>query len=494
MAKSIYAQDIDKNSKRDSAASHGAFYSLLQCRKDVSAMKTHLTARLSLTLFLVLFTSAQPIVGAVQEQPLVIIHAVIIDGNGKSPIEDGTIIIRDSKIEAVGPATNAKVPSGARVIDAKGKTVMPGLADMHVHLTGGWDGESVDMLGYQRYLNALLYAGVTTVLDTGNVQPYILQLRQEVAQGRLVGPRIYCAGALIDGADPAWPPLAYSVSSLEQIPGLVRRQRQDGVDIIKAYSGLSDRMVTVLAQEARKNSLRVFIDQWSRNGSVDLMQEGISAFAHLPMMKMSDEAVRLMKEKGIHCITTLTVYESFSRRRLADLRFLDYPLFKDTSPPWFLEELRKEAGRELKPEETVRAKQSGEGLSEAQRNVKKLFDAGILVAAGTDAPYPGVSQGEGIHRELQLLVEAGLSPLDAITVSTKNAALLMNAADEWGTLTPGKVANIILVAGRPDKNISDTRNIEMVIQAGRVLDREKLKFDARKDPGFRVSSPVTAIP
>ncbi|HEX8649894.1 MAG TPA: amidohydrolase family protein [Pyrinomonadaceae bacterium] len=457
-------------------------------------MKRLFTARLALTLFLVLFTLSQYVVGAAQERPLVITHAVIVDGNGKTPIEDGTIVIQGSKIEAVGAAINVKVPSNARVIDAKGKTAMPGLADMHVHLTGGWDGESVDMLGYQRYLNALLYAGVTTVLDTGNVQPYILQLRQEVARGRLVGPRIYCAGALIDGADPAWPPISYSVSSLEQIPGLVRRQKQDAVDIIKAYGGLSDRMVAALAQEAKKNSLRVFIDQWSRNGSMDLMQEGISAFAHLPTMRMSDEAIRLMKEKGIHCITTLTVYESFSRRRLADLRFLEYPLFKETSPPWFLEELRKEAGRELKPEESSRARRAGEGLSEAQRNVKKLFDAGILVAAGTDAPYPGVLQGEGIHRELELLVEAGLSPLEAITVATKNAALLMNAADEWGTLAPGKVANIVLITGHPDKHISDTRNIETVIQAGRLLDREKLKFDARKDPGFRVASPVAAVP
>jgi imidazolonepropionase-like amidohydrolase len=454
-------------------------------------MKISFTSLLALTAFILSLHT----VGVAQEQrPLVITHAVIIDGNGKTPIEDGIIVIRGAKIEALGPASNVRVPSGARAIDAKGKTVMPGLADMHVHLTGGWDGESVDMLGYQRYLNALLYAGVTTVLDTGNVQPYILQLRQEVAQGRLVGPRIYCAGALIDGADPAWPPLSYGVSSLEQIPGLVRRQKQDGVDIIKAYGGLSDRMVTALAQEARKNSLRVFIDQWSRNGSMDLMRTGIAAFAHLPTMRMSDEAVSLMKETGIHCITTLTVYESFSRRRLADLRFLEHPIFKDTSPPWFIDELRKEAARELKPNETSRSRQSNESLKEAQRNVRKLIDGGILVAAGTDAPYPGVSQGEGIHRELELLVEAGLSPLEAITVATRNAALLMNAADEWGTLAPGKVANIILIAGRPDQKISETRNVEMVIQAGKVLDRERLKFDVRKDPGFRVAVPVSAAP
>ncbi|MGH9914554.1 MAG: amidohydrolase family protein, partial [Pyrinomonadaceae bacterium] len=98
---------------------------------------------------------------AQEVEPLAITNAVIIDGNGKPPIEDGTVVIRSGKIEAVGSASVIKVPAGVRVIDAKGRSVMPGLADMHVHLTGGWDGDSVDMLGFERYLNALLYAGVT---------------------------------------------------------------------------------------------------------------------------------------------------------------------------------------------------------------------------------------------------------------------------------------------------------------------------------------------
>lgn len=423
---------------------------------------------------------------------LAITHAVIIDGNGGPPIEDGTVLIRAGKIEAVGSASAIKVPADVRVIDAKGRAVMPGLADMHVHLTGGWDGEAVDMLGFPRYLNALLYAGVTTVLDTGNVQPYILQLRQEVAAGRLVGPRIYCAGALIDGADPAWPPLSFAVSSVDQIPKIVRQQKKEGVDVIKAYSGLSDLMIAALAREGKKSELRVFIDQWSRNGSVDLMQTGIAAFAHLPTRRMSDEAVSLMKEKGIHAMTTLAVYESHSRRRLADLSFLESSIVKDTTPPWFLEELRSEAARTLTADQSARATSNSSRLAEAKKNAKKLFDAGVLLAAGTDAPYPGVFQGEGIHRELELLVEAGLTPLEAITVASKNAALLMNAGDEWGTVTPGRVANLIIIAGRPDKNVSETRKIEMVIQAGKILDREKLKFDTRRDGGYRASSPVSA--
>lgn len=128
-------------------------------------------------------------------------------------------------------------------------------------------------------------------------------------------------------------------------------------------------------------------------------------------------------------------------------------------------------------------------MKEEQKNAKRMAEAGILLAAGTDAPYPGVFQGEGIHRELELLVEVGFTPLEAISMATRNAALLMNAAEEWGTVAPGKLANILLLAGQPDKNISNTRNIEIVIQAGKILDRNALKFDLKKDPGFRPVPP-----
>jgi imidazolonepropionase-like amidohydrolase len=192
-----------------------------------------------------------------------------------------------------------------------------------------------------------------------------------------------------------------------------------------------------------------------------------------------------MKEKDIHVVTTLAVYESFSRRRLQDLSFLENPLIHDTTPPWFLDDLRAMAARP--PGEMEKALGR---VREGQINAKKLFDAGILLAAGTDAPYPGVFQGEGLHRELELLVEAGLTPLEAITVATRNAAKLIGAEREWGTLAAGSLANVVVVRGRPDRNISETRNIEMVIRKGVVLDRDELKLDPSRDPGFRVSSRV----
>ncbi|MGA2214285.1 MAG: amidohydrolase family protein [Bryobacteraceae bacterium] len=225
-----------------------------------------------------LLLALAPLLGG-QTGAIAIVHGRIIDGRGGPVIPEGTVLLHGKQIDAVGPPSAVNVPAGARVIDAAGKTVMPGLADMHVHLVGGWDGETTDMLSYQRYMNALLYAGVTTVLDTGNVQPYILQIRQEVASGRLLGPRIYCAGALIDGPDPIWPEVSLSISSASQIPALVHREKSIGVDVLKAYAGLSVPEVTRLAAEGKKVGLRVLVDQGRRNGSIDLMNVGIAGFA-----------------------------------------------------------------------------------------------------------------------------------------------------------------------------------------------------------------------
>jgi imidazolonepropionase-like amidohydrolase len=421
---------------------------------------------------------------AADSKSIAIVHARLIDGMGGTPVENATVLVRGKMIDYAGPASGLSVPKDAQIIDAAGKTVMPGLADLHVHLQGAWDGTSVDLLGYQRYLNAMLYAGVTTLLDTGNYQPWILQLRQEQAAGRLRGPRIYCVGAMIDAADPAWPDLAYAISSRYQIPEFVRRDRAARVDMIKGYSNLSEHMLHWLSEEAGKAGIRVVIDQWERNGSPDLVATGISGFAHLPTRKMSDDDIQFARQHNMFFMTTLVVTESFARTRLNNIAFLKEPYIADTMPPWFLNELTEYAG---KPQSDAEKKETQQNLlahQEAMRNVKKLHDAGFLIATGTDAPYPGVFQGEGLHHELELLVDAGWTPLEAIRASTYDAAKLMKAEDEWGTVQAGRRATLLIVAGNPADRISDTRRIETVMQDGTILDRASLKYEPKKDAGY----------
>jgi imidazolonepropionase-like amidohydrolase len=266
---------------------------------------------------------------------------------------------------------------------------------------------------------------------------------------------------------------------------MVRRGKQGRVDMIKGYVNLSDRMLRRLVEEASREGLRVVVDQWDRNGSPDLVATGIAGFAHMPTRAMGDEDVRAMKERGVFAISTLTVRESFARTRLADAALHREPLVADTMPPWFLSELRAEAARSLTADEAAARDRASAALAEAGRNAVKLLAAGVLVAAGTDAPYPGVFQGEGLHRELELLVAAGLNPLQAIRLATHDAARVLGAEREWGSLQPGLRADLLVVAGSPHERIGDTRKVEQVIQGGRVLDRPALRFDARRDGGHR---------
>src|SRR5262249_14366697 len=312
----------------------------------------------------------------------------MIDGRGGAALDDATIVLRGNAIVYAGPARDAKVPADAQVIAGSGKTALPGLADLHVHLQGAWDGTSVDLLGYQRYFNALLYAGVTTVLDTGNYQPWVLQLRQEQAAGGVGGPPMLWAGAMMDPGGPARAGLAYAVTSRYQLPAFVERDKQAKVDLIKAYANLSDRMLRRLVQEAGKAGLRIVVDQWDRNGSPDLVATGIAGFAHAPTRKMSAEDIAFFHDKGLFDISTLVVHESFARTRFADTSFLHGSLLADTMPPWFLSETEEFAKRVQNDDEKSATAEALREFEESSQNVKKLWDAGVLLAAGTDAPYP----------------------------------------------------------------------------------------------------------
>ena len=187
---------------------------------------------------------------------LAVTNAVIIDGLGGEPVPNGVVVVRDGRIVAAGPASDVPIPDGATIVDAAGGAVMPGLADMHVHMVGGWDGVSTDMLGYRRYLNALLYAGVTTVLDVGNVLPFIQQIRAEVDAGRIPGPRIHMVGPLVDGPVPIWPPISYSTFEASGMRIHADQLAAAGVDALKGYAGLDTEMVDSLVRAARITACR----------------------------------------------------------------------------------------------------------------------------------------------------------------------------------------------------------------------------------------------
>jgi len=415
----------------------------------------------------------------------------LIDGSGDLPVENATVLVKDGRILAAGPARSVDVPSSFEQIDVSGKTVMPALADMHVHASGGWDGESSDMLGFQRYLNSMLYCGVLTFLDVGNVFPFTIQMRDEIKAGRIPGPRMYTCGPLIDGPDARWFPLTRVVVSLDQIPGAVEQIQAGKVDALKAYQYLPASFVAAIVREGAKYGLPVILDAGRHNGSYDLMRTtGIRAWAHLDSAEpMAPYEMEFMAENNVSQLTTLTVIEYGSLRRLHDLSFLRHPLVRETQPPYVISELTEFAQQAIaNPSPRF---QSGLGrLSVAMQNAKALDQAGVRLVAGTDAPYPGVFQGEGIHHELELLVEAGLPPVRAIKCATANAASFMGHSDLWGVVAPDRQADLMVVDGNPAITISDTKNIAFIVQAGTILDRSALQYDVARETDFR---PVKGI-
>ena len=416
-----------------------------------------------------------------------IVGARIIDGNGGEPVEEGVIVIRGELIETIGPASSTPVPEGARIIDAIGRTALPGLADMHVHLgQGGWDGTTADLLGFQRYLNAHLYAGVTTVLTLGDVGPHIKQIHDELQAGRLLGPRVYFAGPILDGPEPSWPETSYAISSVPQMQGYVRKLKAAGAHVIKGYGGLADEMLVHLVEAAAQEGLPVIVDVGRRNGSAGTAATGITAFAHLGR-EVTDEAIEVMLRAGVATITTATLSDSRLRWQERGGDFAEAPLVGAVTPTWVFEPLTDVV---IRGQGTSYGSGGAEQRRQRLQNAKRMFDAGIMLVAGTDTPAPGLFFGEGLHRELELLVQAGLTPLQAISTATRNAATLMES-DDWGTLEPGKRADVMIVDGNPAANISDTRNIAALLQGGQMIDRARLEFDSSADPGYRPAGNVT---
>ena len=422
------------------------------------------------------------------QQSLALVGVRLIDGRGGPPVENATVVVTGNRITSVGLSSEAKVPAGARIVSGRGMSLLPGLADMHTHLGGGWDGESADYLGYRMTVGAFLYNGVTTVFDTGDITSYVRQLRDEIRGGRLAGPRIYYVGQILDGPKPFWPDLSSAVGSPEQAGHFVRQMKQADATMIKGYGGLSTEMLKTVVDSASAQGIRVIADVWGRNGSLADAQTGIAAFAHAGGMPVTDDALKWMVEHGTMVVTTLVVDETGTRRRFADLHFLDQPLLKDVLNPVYLDQLKAYGRKGLSSQDSANVKVAVEREGYARGNVKRYFAAGVTLIAGTDAPYPGDYYGEGLQRELELLVEVGIPPLQVITIATRNAARLVGAESEWGTVEPGKAADLLLVRGDPSKQIRDARNIVMVIQGGRVVDRAALRFDPRRDRAYHPAS------
>jgi enamidase len=381
------------------------------------------------------------------------------------------IILDGNRIKNVGLVTS--YPDNTNVVDLRGLTVMPGLIDCHLHLGGltvDKPGKAIgkvslkDMASFffdysRNYAHRRWLAienGVTTIRSAGDHYPHIIRLRDKIAAGKLSGPRIFAPGPTITapGGHPAgtiYKGNRYIIkNATRQIAEVssareeVRRLVEGGVDCIKAiYSDINPMDIThkvprlsldvleVLADEAHQYNLRLMVHTGSPKETMDAIKAGADSIEHgiLPgadSTEFEDDLVKMMLDRGTYFVPTLAIAWAY----------------KETYPAVF---------------------------SDLKRAVKILHSAGVNMAAGTDSGTPGVVIGKGLHKELELMVEAGISPMEAIMAGTRNAADNLGKTNELGTIEPGKLADIIAVSGDPLKDIRDTREIKLVIKDGKIL-------------------------
>lgn len=438
-----------------------------------------------------------------QEPPLVIADVTLIDGTGAPAREGVTILIREGLIVGVTAADEATLPEGATVIDGAGKYVIPGLADMHVHFgTGGL--LASDSLTVDRVLRQFLFYGVTTVLNVGATNGSmddILELRQRLVEGELQAPNIYATGGLLtvpgshpiatimhvpEGADTAtydWSQRGVWVvrtpAEVREVVGRLAAAGMDGIKVViesgpgpfgDDHPQMPPELVTAAVEEARRHGLSVFAHATSQHELEAGVESGVRAFMHLLGREpIHPGLLTSVREQGIYAVPTLSLFvwadawadpadvltDPFLRsgveeRVIASL--LASPL-APTAPP------------------TEEDWASRRAMLQALKGAR---DAGVSIVAGTDTNNPFVFPGYSMHHELELMVEAGLTPMEALEASTRRAAEMMKEEAVFGTIEPGKRADLLVLAANPLEDIRNTRSLELVILGGTMIDRSSL--------------------
>lgn len=418
---------------------------------------------------------------AAQSAVIAIQGAFVIEA-GKDAPEIKTVLLRGDRIEAV-QAASAPIPAGARTIDATGLTLLPGLFDLHTHLpyaTGG--GVTGD---WAKNLKAYLYCGVTSVVDFGTYAETFEPMRRLIREGVIEGPRLTLAVRITTpgghGAEGGRGDFfSLEVSTANEARAAVRSVLKYQPDVIKAFSdgwrygnapdmtSFNQETLSALVDEAHKNGLEVLTHTVTLEKAKIASRAGVDVIAHgIGDSPADQELMDLMRSKGTHYAPTLAVYEPRSRAILSPLlaTVLDPLVLARITPPLTPPSESEPEGRTTPRWQTLQA------------NTALLRKGGIRFGVGTDAGVTGTHHGWSTLRELKLLVAGGLTPREAIEAATANAARALHLDADRGSIAPGKLADLVLVAGEPLNNIADIERIKSVFLGGRELDREKLARD-----------------
>jgi imidazolonepropionase-like amidohydrolase len=412
----------------------------------------------------------------------VLVGATLIDGTGDQPKPNAVIIIDGNKIVAVTNETEYhdqyyyslvnNETARVNILNLTGKYVIPGLFDMHAHVAGVRK-NSYSQNFSENALEMLLDHGVTTIRSPAGPTNQSIALKHNVSEGNIEGPEIFTAGVLLNGPQIAIPFVEKQISTEEQAREEVRLQAAAGVDFVKLYVGLPPNLVKAAIDEAHSQGIRVighlYMTSWTdaANLGIDALTHGVPVnpfllpsgdrreqflengggpFEHFLWLDLVDlnsteieEMINALVENDIPVDPTLGIYEAMLKDD-----DIDQDGFSD-------------------PQNHLR-------WAKVLQLTKIMYDKGVQILSGSDIPNFGLVPGASLHNELELLVEAGIKPLEVIEIATNNGATALGIDETVGTIQPEKQADMIILSANPVENISNTKEIEAVMIDGRFAD------------------------
>jgi imidazolonepropionase-like amidohydrolase len=436
----------------------------------------------------------------VSDSVVALTNVRVIDGTG-APARDGqTIVLKGGTIQSVGDAASAKIPAGARTMDLAGRTVMPGYVMLHEHLfypSGG--GAIYNEQGYS-FPRLYLAGGVTTMRTAGNMAGYAdLNIRKAIDAGTMLGPAIDVTAPYLEG--PGLPiPQVKALRDAADARKMVNYWADEGATSFKTYMHITRAELGAVTQEAHKRGLKVtghlcsVTFREAASLGIDDLEHGFVVASDFVPDKKPDECPagnavqRSIATLDVNGAGARDLIAELVRRRVAITStltiFETFVASQPSAPAKALDALLPEARRQYEQTRAALAKATDTTwavLLRKEMQLEKMFaDAGGLLVVGTDPTgYGGVVAGYSNQRALELLVQGGFTPLDAVKIATLNGAKYLGRDAKIGTIAAGKQADLIVVRGDPSQRIEDVENVEIVFKRGVGYDSPKI-FDSVK--------------
>jgi imidazolonepropionase-like amidohydrolase len=441
------------------------------------------------------------------EAPIIILrHVRVIDGTGAAPREDQAITIAEGKIKSIQTGNDLILPPNAKVLDLDGYTVLPGLVGMHDHMffPMGGNPPMYSNMGFS-FPRLYLALGVTTIRTTGSVQPYLdLEIKKLVDSGRMIGPKIHVTAPYLEGVG-SFTPVMHTLKDADDARKLVNYWADQGADSFKAYMNITRDELRAVVEEAHKRGLKVTGHLCSigfREAAeigIDNLEHGIFPDSEFVPNKQPDkcpgaavntalrtldikgdavkETIRTLVAKNVAVTSTLPVFEAGAPLASVQAGPTTIGAPGAVLNQRMLNVMNNEARiRYLNARSRIAANSPQADMVRKSMDFERAFvAAGGLLLAGLDPTgNGGVVAGFGDLREVELLVEAGFTPLEAIKIATFNGARFLGEDARIGSIAIGKQADLMIVKGNPATKISDIENVEIVFKDGVGYDSEKL--------------------